>query len=308
MKNNSIEKSYLSISSPGVYLYVPSKDATERAIDLARKVNEYASELKAKYPEKIGFFASLPLPDVEATLKEIKYCFTELDPKPDGIVMMSNYYGLYLGDPVLDPVYKLLNELEVTIFEHPTTPCTEAHYEKYSYNDPENHDDITPAQWQGLNRGVADRIRPAPVIEFPMDTARTVTDILWSSVPDRYPNLSWIIPHAGGALLPIFDRIQAMSSFYPQIGANLTHEGLKNTLQKQFYFDLAGPWPINESIKPLTRWIDYTNILYGSDVPFTPWAGASATATGMNNLIEEVLPDRNEFTSVFARNAKRLLG
>jgi 6-methylsalicylate decarboxylase len=53
MDANNVSKSILSISSPGVFLEYPSENTTKAAIELARRVNDYASGLKAKYPDAI---------------------------------------------------------------------------------------------------------------------------------------------------------------------------------------------------------------------------------------------------------------
>ncbi|KAF5008953.1 hypothetical protein FDECE_4816 [Fusarium decemcellulare] len=304
MKEQGIDKSYLSISSPGVYLTVPSKTATKKAIDLARRVNKYASQVKAKYPNKFGFFASLPLPDVKASLKEIEYCFTKLKTKPDGVVLMSNFYGMYLGDPELGPIYKALDKLNVTIFEHPTTPCTEFNELRFHIN--RNAPAISQKQWQALNRPVATRQFAAPTLDFPFDTARTFADLFYSEVPARFSRLRWIIPHAGGGLIPTLDRIVTYSSLYP--GLNLTEAVMKETLAKSFYFDLAGPWSVTYAIPPLLRWVDYTKLLWGTDTPFTPYAAAAAGNTAFERDIEGVFDDSAKAQAVRGTNAKRLFG
>ncbi|KAH6869750.1 amidohydrolase 2 [Thelonectria olida] len=302
MKAQNIDKSYLSISSPGVYLTVPSKAATKKAINLARRVNKYASQLKAQYPDKFGFFASLPLPDVQASLEEIKYCFTKLDPKPDGIILMSNSYGMYFGDPDLDPVYKALDKLNVTIFEHPTTPCTE--YNALRFHTNANAPVITQKQWQALNRPVATRQFAAPTLDFPFDTARTFADLFYSEVPSRFSHLKWIIPHAGGGLIPTLDRIVGYSTLYPNL--NLTESSMKETLARSFYFDLAGPWPVTSAIPPLLRWVDYTKIVWGSDTPFTPWASAAKGIVAFDQDIDTVFDNSSKAEAVRQDNAKKL--
>ncbi|KAF4998622.1 hypothetical protein FGRMN_2948 [Fusarium graminum] len=304
MEENDIERSILSISSPGVYLNVPSKDATTKAIDLARKVNKYGSEVKAKYPEKFGFFASLPLPDVEASLKEIDYLFNELEPRPDGIVMMSNYYGLYLGDRDLEPVYEALNELNITIFEHPTTPCTQ--FNSLRFDIDKTAPTISNQQWQALNRPVAVRQFAAPTLDFPFETARTFADLFYTSMPTKFPNIKWIMSHAGGGLIPTLDRIVTYSSLYP--GLNLTEASMKETLAKNFYFDLAGPWPVNFAIPTLLRWVDYTKIVWGSDTVFTPMKSAAKLAAAFDKDVSEVFPDAQKANAVRATNARKLLG
>ncbi|TDZ36474.1 Decarboxylase yanB [Colletotrichum trifolii] len=301
MNNQSITKSYLSISSPGVYLTPPSKPATENATNLARAVNTYASQLKAKYPERFGFFASLPLPDIKAAVDEIDHAFRVLDPKPDGVVLMSNYYGTYLGDPALDPVYQALDALNVTIFEHPTTPCTEANRRRFSIDAAEPVE-LTQQEWQALNRPVAARQRRAPNLDFPFDTARTFADLFYSHVPKRFPNMRWIIPHAGGGLIPTLDRVVANS--LPE--QNITYDGVRATLQRSFYFDLAGPWPVEFAIPPLLRWVGHDKIVYGSDTPFTPWALAKNTTDALDRDLDELFTESHEADSVRRDNAKTL--
>lgn len=304
MKKEKITKAYLSLSSPGVYLAIPSKAATRKAIGLARRVNQYASQLKAVYPEKFGFFASLPLPDVEASLQEIEYCFTQLHPKPDGILLLSNYYGMYLGDAALDPVYEALNKLNVTIFEHPTTPCTEYNYLKYHTKG--RSPAISQKQWQARNRPVTTRQPATPLLDFSFETARTVVDLLISDVPSRFSALKWIIPHAGGGLIPTLDRlIRYGLKFYPNL--NLTEPFVKETLANGFYFDLAGPWSTTSAVPSLLYWVDYTNILWGSDTPFTPWALAANLIIEFDRGSEVVLHNSSEAEAIRRGNALKLL-
>ncbi|KAF3797854.1 hypothetical protein GCG54_00002399 [Colletotrichum gloeosporioides] len=302
MDENHIAKSILSISSPGVYLSPPSKAATKNATKLARQVNDYASAVKAKYPDRFGFFASLPLPDITASLEEIEYVFKELNPKPDGIVFMSNFYGMYFGDPALDPVFKALDELNVTIFEHPTTPCTEANH--LTYNIDGETPEVTQAEWQALNRPVSTRLPRAPTLDFPFDTARTFQDLFYSQVPRRFTKIKWILSHAGGGLIPTMDRIISYS--LPE--HNLTEDGMKETLARSFYFDLAGPWPVTEAITPLIRWVSYEKLLFGSDTPFTPWVVAAVSAVKFDKGIDELYGNSAEATAVRRGNAETLFG
>ncbi|KAF7562356.1 hypothetical protein G7046_g1764 [Stylonectria norvegica] len=306
MADNNITKSYLSISSPGVYLQTPCKKSTTAAVALARKVNVYGAQLKAQYPDQFGYFASLPLPDVQSSLAEIKYVFSTLKPKPDGVVLMSNAYGMYFGDPALDPVYQALNALNVTIFEHPTTPCslTTGAVFKIDGSLPQ----LAQADWWALNRPIAKRQFAAPTLDFPFETARTFADLFVSTVPTRFPNLRWIMPHVGGGLIPTLNRIITYSSLYPD--NTLTLASMKATLQKSFYFDLAGPWPVTEAIPPILRWVDYKKILFGSDTPWTPLAAGSASAAAFDSGIDTLYGSSsgNEAFSIRTGNAQQLFG
>ena len=121
MKQLNISKSIISISSPGTYLIAGDNVAGRK---LTRRCNDYGAELVSRHPSSLGFWASLPLPDVEGALQEIPYIFESL--KADGVIMETNHHGTYLGDPSLDPVFDELNRRHAKVFIHPTTPCMQS--------------------------------------------------------------------------------------------------------------------------------------------------------------------------------------
>lgn len=92
MDSQQIATGVLSLTAPGVMGWM----GPERR-DMARRVNEYTAGLVASQPSRFGNFATLPLPDVDGALIELKYALGAL--AADGIVLLSNYDGHYLGDP-----------------------------------------------------------------------------------------------------------------------------------------------------------------------------------------------------------------
>lgn len=115
MDRLGIAKAYLSISCPGV-----SFGDAAAARDLARRVNDEGARLKRAHPDRFGFFASTPLPDVETALAEIDRAYDELG--ADDIVFETNFQGMYLGDAPLTPVYDALDRRAAVLFLHPTSP------------------------------------------------------------------------------------------------------------------------------------------------------------------------------------------
>lgn len=278
MKNAGISKSYLSISSPGVHF---GRDSSKIKA-LTRRVNEHAASLVQRHPDKFGSFASLPFPNVDACLEEIAFALDDLN--ADGITMLTNYDGLYLGDKTFDPVFKELNRRGAKIFLHPTTGCQCVHGQ--------------PQPFRPLDY-------PSPMMEFFFDAARAVVNLILSGTVTSYPNITFIIPHCGGVLPPLIDRF---SSFSARIlkscgGPNVSIDEIRDILRNRFYYDLAG-FSMSNQIHGLLRWTGPTQLLYGSDYPFTPADGAKFLATVMDKESKELWKEE-EIRKVFYENAER---
>ncbi|MGW6278830.1 amidohydrolase family protein [Kribbella sp. NPDC055071] len=174
MDESGIDTALLSVSSPGVHF-----GDDFRAQVLARQVNEAAAGLGRDHPGRFGFFASLPLPDVEGALVELAYAYDVLH--ADGVVLLSNAGGRYPGEPSWEPLWRALNDRSATVLLHPTSP----------------------PQWRQVALD-----RPRRVIEFPFETARAVTDLALTGILARHPDIHFVI--VDGELLPsLSDRINA---------------------------------------------------------------------------------------------------
>ncbi|KAF2246294.1 amidohydrolase 2 [Trematosphaeria pertusa] len=292
MQTCNVTKSILSISSPGTHI-VPGKDQLGK--ELTRRCNAYAAELKKTHPEKFGFWASLPLPDVEAALEEIDRAVEE---GCDGFGLMTNYHGNYLGAAALDRVFDKLNRLGATVFIHPTKPCIKC--------------GTATSSAETIDALPFGEQYPVPVFEFLFDTARAVVNLFNSGTVDRCPNMRFIIPHSGGCLPPLITRFTRFSSVVPG-GKILTPREVRKQIEEQFYFDLAGLVFDGESggrgqLKAFVHGFDisYQRLLYGSDFPFTRTRFVKEFADRMKDGMEHLFNEK-EREAVYERNAMQLL-
>ncbi|MFE4176597.1 amidohydrolase family protein [Streptomyces sp. NPDC056909] len=257
MDTVGIRTAMLSVSSPGVGFGDPA--ATR---DLAGSVNEEGAELVRAHPGRFGLLASLPLPDIPASLAEAEYALDQLG--ADGIALQTHYQGHYLGDPLYEPLMALLDARRAVVCLHPTSPQC----------------------WKDASLGY-----PRPMLEFPFDTTRAVAHLILSGTLRRHPRISFIVPHAGAALPVLADRIAVF--------ALMRAEGPPADVLKELatlHFDLAG-FALPRALPALLQLTDAQHLLYGSDYPFTPdWAveGLARTlAGGLDPTAQEAMLRHN---------------
>ncbi|SEO92181.1 aminocarboxymuconate-semialdehyde decarboxylase [Luteibacter sp. UNC138MFCol5.1] len=263
MDSQQIATGVLSLTAPGITGW----QGTARR-DMARRVNEYTASLVQKRPDRFGNFATLPLPDVDGALDEIRYAFDTL--KADGVVLLSNYHGMYLGDRYFDAVWAELDRRGAAVFVHPSKPAIQT----------------------------IDGI-PGPIVDYPFDTTRCAVDMVLNGVMDRYRNVKVILSHAGGFLPYAAYRFAEL--------ANAVRPDAKPPAQiiesfQRFYFDTAlssGP----SALLGLKTFVGAGRVLYGSDFPYAP-ARVGASFTAMLDASDAFTSD--EKAAVNAGNARGL--
>jgi predicted TIM-barrel fold metal-dependent hydrolase len=256
----AIGTSMLSISSPGTHF---GDHAAARA--LTRHVNDTGATIRAEHPSRFGHFASLPLPDVDGALGELDRALDELG--ATGVTVQSNAHGRYLGDIRYEPLWAEINRRRSPVFLHPTSPP---------------HAEIIALG------------RPRPMLEFIFDTTRTVSDLVFAGVLQRYPDIPWIIPHGGGTLPLLADRLEL---FRTGLGtSDDTGTPVPDQLAR-LWFDLAGT-PFPHQVPALTSAFGTERILYGSDYCWTPPALVDAQLATIDDT----------WRALTTSNAHRLFG
>ena len=178
MDEAGVETSVLTLAAPQ-----PSSTA------IVRQTNEAAARIKKEHPGRFMFCAALPLPDVNAAIREAKYALDTL--KADGIKLATNVRGQYLGAPELDTLFAFLNEREAVVILHPHRP------------EPVNREVMTQT--------------PLAMQEYLSETTRAVTNMISRNVLARYPKVKVVVPHLG-AYLPL--AMPRMKSLAPVMQAN----------------------------------------------------------------------------------------
>ena len=230
MDTNGVGASVISISHPGVHF---GDRAGARV--LARRCNEVGAECSQRWPDRFGAFLTVPLPDVDNALAEIDYAFDTL--KLDGICLLASYHGKFLGDPLFDPVLAELDRRGAVCFIHPSMhPTTSA----------------LGLAW------------PIFVMEFLFDTTRAVVNLLFTGALERYPNIRFILAHAGG-LVPYFSWRLSVAPMVSPLLPQWEPERIFAALRR-FWYDTAlsaGP----QTMGTLAQVAEPSRIVFGSDWP-----------------------------------------
>ena len=177
---------------------------------LARACNEFGAKLVQAHPTRFGLFATLPLPDVDASLKEIAYAYDTL--KADGIGLLTSYDDVWLGNKAFRPVMEELNRRKAVVAVHPTAAncCRNLEY---------------------------GRLGPGS-IEYGTDTTRAIIGVAFSGDATRFPEIRFIWSHAGGSLPFLAGRIdggraarrkRCPTASWPKRGSSITTSPVPRT-------------------------------------------------------------------------------
>jgi len=267
MDDAGIDIAIASLSTPGVHT---GDDA--KAWALARRCNDFLAELVQDRPDRFGGFACLPLPDVDASLDELAYAYDVLD--LDGIVLFTNSNGVYLGDPVLEPVFEELERRKAVVFVHPNPSPDEV------------------AHKLGL---------PDNLLDFPTDTNRAVAQMHFTNRFARTPNVKYIFSHAGGSIPYLAARFAIIDEMAFISGGD--QRGTASDMFKRIYWDtaLAASDPILRMLRDVAG---LNQVLYGTDFPYLR---RDLAVKSKHRLLDSSELNDSEQTTILGGNAARLL-
>ena len=225
-----IATAFASITAPGLALA-----ARERLVAINRECNDFGARMLADHPGRFGLFASLPLPDVDESLREIEYALDTL--RVDGIALLTSYAGRWLGDASFAPVMDELDRRGAVAYVHPTVAdCC-----------------------RNLLPGIADW-----VLEYPVDTTRAIASLLFGGTLARCPNIRFIFAHAGGILPLVAEHLVRAAHVDPTL-AEKAPRGVHEHLRRLHYDTALRMNPIG--MTSALKLVGASQLLLGTDAP-----------------------------------------
>ncbi|TMG54911.1 MAG: amidohydrolase [Chloroflexi bacterium] len=258
--------------------------------DLARLANDEMAELVRRYPERfLGFAASLPMNDPDASLREADRAISELGAL--GVQIFTNVNGLPLDDPRFAPLFARMAELDRAMWVHPARGATMPDY-------PTEDRSKFELWW---------------VFGWPYETAIFMSRLIFSGHLDRHPNLRILTHHAGGMVPHFSGRI---GPGLDQLGARTPDEdrtAVAHALKRRpydyyrmFYGDTA-LFGAEHALRCAIEFFGVDHILFGTDMPFDPEKGPMFIRETIANL-DALDLSKEERAKIDERNARRVLG
>ncbi|MGW0394233.1 amidohydrolase family protein [Streptomyces sp. NPDC003042] len=197
-------------------------------------------EVAHEHPGRFSYYVPLFLDDADASSWAVRRGLGQLGAV--GVNVTANYGGVYLGDPAYDRVFHELNDYSAVVDTHP-------HHLPGGPGGPPG-----AATVPGI---------PNFLCDFLLDTTRAAVNMISKRTLDRFPDISVILPHAGGFLPYIATRMQALGRFCdPPVDPAAVRDHLQ-----RFYYDTAGPMA---PAATLLAQVPADHVLFGTDWPAAP--------------------------------------
>ena len=139
------------------------------ALDIAKMGNDAIYRLTKEHPDRFVGMGTLPMQSVDLSIKELRRCVRDLGFK--SIQIGSHVEGVQFDDPKFLPFFKECEDLGVFILFHPYYVGTKEMFSKYYLTN---------------------------LYGNPLDTAVTLTSLIFGGVLDKCPRLKVAFTHGGG--------------------------------------------------------------------------------------------------------------
>lgn len=264
MDRAGVDVAVVSLSTPNVFFTGPDKQPF-----IARMMNDAYAETRAAHPTRFRCFASIPMDNPDEALKELHRAIDEL--KLNGVVLLSNIGGRPLTAPQYRPFFQEANRMKLCIFLHPMLPAASEPFQEYVLG---------------------------PIIGFPADTTLAVARMCFDGMFRDFPDIRWIIGHAGGAVPFLMERMDSGWRDFAETKVKIDQP--PSTYLKKLYYDTVTFNPYNLHL--LRDLVGTDHMLMGSDYPHLLGSIDKAVTS-----IEALAIPEAEKARIFSGNAQSIL-
>ncbi len=241
------------------------------AREAARVLNDGYAEMTHSLPTRFKAYVSLPLPHVDAALREMEYGLDQL-----------GFAGVTLGcfilnRPVIEkefePLYEEMNRRRAILFFHPVV--------------------------NGLCSPLLNDFDLAGSVGTTMEDTVVALHMIVAQIPHRYPNIKIIVPHFGGLIPMLLHRMDnQITATYPDLPER------PSVTVRRFWYDTVGHGSV-AALRCACEAFGPEHLVTGSDYPvLLPYESYART---FSYIREAGLPG-NAAEQILQRSAPALFG
>jgi len=268
MDTAGVEMQVLSISSMFPYL-----DRENDAVETAHRANDIYSDAVARYPERFAAFAALPMPHIDASLRELARTLDDL--LMAGITIGPTVLGKSVAAAEFEPIYEELNRRAAVVFMH---PC--------------GNGACSPlVRDEGLTWPIG----------APFEDTIFALHLIRRQIPIRYPEIKFIVPHLGGLLPLALDRLDDHAELFTLDPRHPPEP--PSAIARRLWFDTVAHGSI-AALRCAHAVFGASRLLHGSDYPFQLGDGYVRSVS----YIRDAGFSATDTNAILSDNATRLLG
>ncbi|MCJ1345582.1 hypothetical protein MMC31_003789 [Peltigera leucophlebia] len=245
MSQHHITISLISLANPWLD-FLPAQEALSAAKQINDELNNICQESQGKLYALATLPVSAPSSEVVAEIERLQRLS-----HIRGVILGTTGLGTGLDDPALEPIWEMLETTKQPVFLHP-------HYG-------------LPAEVFGPRARSYGHVLPLS-LGFPMETTIAFVRMWLSGVFDRYPRLSILIAHAGGAVPFLAGRVHSCveheRQFRDEEGKQLERRGMWEVLKHNVWLDAVTYSELG--VRAAISAVGVERVLFGTDHPFFP--------------------------------------
>jgi aminocarboxymuconate-semialdehyde decarboxylase len=208
----------------------------EHGLDWSRFLNNHLAGVVKENPQRFIGLGTLPLQDLDASIRELWRCKHELG--LPGVQIGSNVNGKNLDDKVFFPLWEAAQDMGAALFVHP---------------------------WEMLGGDRLARYFQQWLVGMPAETTLAITSMIFGGVFDAFPKLRVMYAHAGGAFPFTLGRINHGYHARPDL-CNVNRISEPESYARRFWVDSITHNA--DALRFLLALMGPEKIAYGSDYPF----------------------------------------
>ncbi len=239
-------------------------------LETSRFFNDHIAEIVNKQPDRFIGIGTVPLQDIDLSIKEMERCVSEL--KMPGLEIGSNINGINLSDQRFFPFYEAAEKLGCALFVHP---------------------------WEMMGEDQMSRYWLPWLVGMPAETARAICSMIFGGVFEKFPKLRVAFAHGGGSFPFTIGRIEHGFAVRPDLVA------IDNVINPRDYIGKFWVDSLVHDEKAMWFLMDTMGadkICLGSDYPFP------LGEHHPGKLIGEMKLDKEIVEQLLSNNAKEWLG